>query len=309
MAIGIAEYGEREFTCNFSWDSNEIHRKIYVKDFRRIKATLDVLFGDNTNPSLKSFTPHQLPPPFDSFVVWGVAIQPIHQKSTQGSDERIGNAINIKEMLDEIPQIRGGVILDITYKPLDHKVDTNEESADYSAQVMTILSNAISQLNNSDGNENAVMWSTGHMVTNLSGIIKVIPKVELIQRKLFLKSPPTTDQVALIGCINESGMQFLNNGGIGERYWPKGTLMLSGMPTVRRWRYDGVPVFEVTVKMSANMYKDQVLGTGGGVSIDYVTWNRLFRVDKGYWDKVIFPKTNTEMYREADLNFVNFLSD
>lgn len=306
--IGIAEFGERELSGNFSWDNNEIHRKIYIKDFDQIQMVLNVLFGDPAVGSSNVYTPHQFPSPFSSFYAWGVTFTPVHQKSTYGSSDISIDVGNITTFLNNLPTIQGGVILDITYRPYDIIIGTNDESADYSAHVMTILSNAISQLRNKDGTSNALSWkSDGEMVTNLSGIIKIIPKIELISRKLFLKHPPTIEQIAKIGCVNSAEMSLTTDGNPGaQRLWPKQTLLLSGLPTVRRWRYDGQPVYEVTLKFSANMYKDLIIDDSGAEVEGYVGWNRLFRVIKGRWERVTMPPAHLlPIYPEEDLSFVN----
>lgn len=302
MATGIAAVGDREFSGNLGWENNELHRKIYVQDFTKISAVLTKLFGD-PDASGNSFTPHQFPAPFDTFHAWDVNFIPIHQKATQGSSEEFS-----LDFLDLMPVIHGGVIMDIIYKPYDFNYQSSEETADYSAQTMSIIANAIAQLNNPDGTTNALTWQYDNsQIANLQGVIKIIPKVELFQKKVFLKSAPTAEQVAMIGSVNKNDMQFLAQDNTTLRTWKSETLLLTGMPVIRRWRWDGHRVFEVHVKFAANVYEDSVAPYVGGIAA--VGWNRLYRVDKGWWDIAIMPNTDGvgTIYPSNDLSFVNYM--
>ena len=68
-------------------------------------------------------------------------------------------------------------------------------------------------------------------------------------------------------------------------------------PAIRRFRFDGGQIFEVGVKLAINNYKDK-LEDG---SVGYVTWNRLYRPNKGYWDRVLVGPAYNPLYQSTDL--------
>jgi hypothetical protein len=82
--------------------------------------------------------------------------------------------------------------------------------------------------------------------------------------------------------------------------WPEETVLLTGLPTIRRWRFDGQQVFELGCKLAINLYQDKLEDGSTG----YVTWNRLYRPAKGYWDKVQVGPDQDPLYQSDDLSQV-----
>ena len=144
-------------------------------------------------------------------------------------------------------------------------------------------------------------------------IVKVLPKIELIQKRVFLPNPPTANITALIGCVNATDVTSLfqtNSGQAANTFmlFPAGTLLLLGLPAIRKFRFDGVYVCEVGMKFAANLYQDNIaVVSGGGLANGgngYVTWNRLFHPNLGYWSKVKIGSNDTLIYPEADFNLL-----
>jgi hypothetical protein len=288
MATGISAFGERGISGVFGWENNELHRKVYLADpANQLMALLQELFGNNPGDD-----PIQFPAPFTSFRAWTVSFDTTSDKGSQGETESTGTFT----MLSNFPTVRGGVTLDITYRPLDTQ-STNyvsDEAWDFSAQVMSLIGNNFGQ------NPNNLTWSDGTPITNLTSIIKIIPKIEFLQKQVFVADLPNQTQINLIGQINDGTLFAGASGGDQKNQWPEGTVLLTGLPAVRRWRFDGQQIFEVGPKFAINMYQDQLEDGSTG----YVTWNRLYRPTKGYWDTVQVGPNQSPMYISGDLSQV-----
>ena len=287
MANGISAFGERGISGTFGWDNNELHRKVYLQDPKnQLFHLLQKLFGSNAGDET-----HKFPAPFDSFRAWTCAFDQNSDKGTQGDTEDAGDF----SMLDDFPTVRGGLVIDVTYRPMDnagyHPV--TDEGWDFSAQTMSLIGNNFGQ-----ANPQSLMWSDSSPITNLTSIIKIIPRVELMQKQVFCAHLPPIALRNLIGQVNGAPLSLGASGQGGQSQWPVGTALLTGLPVVRRWRFDAQQVFEVNIKLAVSMYQDKLEDGSTG----YVTWNRLYRPYKGYWDTVAVGPNKAPMYPSGDLS-------
>lgn len=296
MPTGISALGDRQLTGTFGWENNELHRHIYLEDPRsQLNSLLNLLLG---TPVVAEGIPLPMSFPCNStganpeygvgFFAYSVAFES-EDKGLQG-DTEVQGAFGL---LGTYPFIRGGLKLDIIYRPMQTVNATGyndwtmvaDETWDFSAQTMSLIGL------NYGGSPDQVFWSDGATpVGHLQTIAKIIPKIEFTQKRIWCWNLPNESIRSLIGCINGSPLTIGNDPGApgGKCQWPVGTALLVGLPSVRRWRFDGVPVFEVQIKLAINTFRDK-LEDG---SFDYVTWNRLFRIgdpNRGIsprWEKV-----------------------
>ena len=291
---GLSEFGDRGLSGTFGWDSNEIHRKVWLNNpADQLAPFLNALYGDPSN-----VTPKRFPSPFDSFYAHSMTFECASDHGGQGDTATPGDF----SLLDVFPTIRGGVTIDITFRPLDHQYGlyVNDEGWDFSAQTMSLIGNSFAQ-----DPAHALQWHDGTLCTNLTAIVKIIPKIEFVQRRIWCLNLPPQPIQNFIGCVNAAGISIGAAGNSTTSFWPAGTVLLTGLPTIRRWRFDGLQVFEIGIKLAINMYQD--VTESSGTAVDYVTWNRLYRpgsvAGTGFWDKVfIGPVANKiNIYREGDL--------
>ena len=236
------------------------------------------------------------PPPFGSLFAWSVAFETADRGGQGDTEGSIAAGI---DMLANFPTVRGGITLDVTYRPLDDSGLTyvSDEAWDFSAQTMSLIGN------NFSANPQSLRWDDGGgdggkgtPITNITAIVKVIPKVEFVQTLVYQQSPPEQFQAALIGSVNAGPLFAGGSTGISTSQWATGAVLLSGLPVVRRWRFDGQNWFQWGCKLSINCYQD-VIEDG---STDFVTWNRLYRPDfpgGGRWFPVLVGDSRARSIR------------
>ena len=271
MPTGISAFGDRGLAASFGNENNEVHRKVWLNDpANQLQALLQKLFG--TGPT---FEPHRFPgDTIKQFFAYRVDFQS-KENGVQGDSEAFGDF----SILDSFPAIRGGIDVDITYRPMDESGmrPVTEEAWDFSAQTMSLIGNNYGQ------NPSSLSWSDGTAITNLSAIVKIIPKIELMQKFVYGASTPNATLQGLIGSVNQDKLfcgASDNNDTPGN--FPAECVLLTGMPVIRRWRFDGQVTFEVALKFAINPYEDFCYDLG---TVAPVTWNRLYRPGLG-WDTV-----------------------
>jgi hypothetical protein len=282
---GISQIGDRTFSGTLGFENNELHRKIWVNDpLNNLVPLMQSLFGTNVSDG-----PQALPEPFDKFFAWSASFE----SEDRGSQ---GDGDDIDAVLAGFPIIRGGVMVDITYRPLDNMSSfVDDEAWDFSAQTMSLIGNNFGQ------NPQSLTWSDGTAITNITAIVKIIPKIDFVQTQVFQDSTPNQTQIALVGRVN-AGTLFAGTGSFQgtQNQWAEHTVLLTGLPVVRRWRFDGQPNFQWGIKLAINTYQDKIEDN----STDFVTWNRLYRPEKGYWDRVLIGPNSDPLYPEDDLSQV-----
>jgi hypothetical protein len=289
MSKGLSAFGNRGLSGVFGWENNEIHRRVWLDDpANQLVPLLQELFGEGDNPQVCPF-----PKPFNTFFAFSFSFDTTSDHGAQGETEDAGDF----SLLQKLPTFRGGVTIDITYRPMDNSgvEPITDEAWDFSSQVMSLIGNNFGQ-----NDPQSLKWSDGNPITNLTSIVKIIPKVELMQRRIFCPTLPNETQRKLIGQVN-AGTLTMGAAGQGQQcQWPAGTMLLVGLPSVRRWRFDGNAIFEIGPKFAVNLYQDKLEDGSTG----YVTWNRLYRPNKGYWDTVQVGPNKVPMYVGGDLTQV-----
>jgi len=293
MATGISAFGERGISGTFGFENNELHRRVYLHDpAHQLEALLqsNSLFGAQPDA-----LPGAFPPPFNTFRVFTVSFE-ADEKNVQGETETPGDF----SLLQALPKFRGGLVVDITYRPMGQGGSANQyypvmdEAWDFSAQTMSMIGNKYGSTTP------PITYSDNDPVTNLQAIIKIVPKVEFVQRQVFLGHLPPDQILQLIGQVNDHDFPIGASGGGNTQTWPAGTALCTGIPTVRRWRFDGQEVFEAHIKLAINLlYGTTENGPG------YVTWNRLYRPTKpggAIWDTVYIGNNGDTMYKPGNLS-------
>lgn len=271
---GLSAFGDKRLSGTFGWENNEIHRTVYLNDPKnQLVPLLEELFGTKDKPAPAPFCA-----PFDTFHAWSINF---NSEKTAHDTKAQGDFGTLKSL----PTMRGGMEIDITYRPMELPYSGNDtfspitdESWDYSAQVMSLVGN------NFGDNPSALVWGSLPMkkVTNLSTVLKIIPKIELVQKRIYVTELPSETDMNCIGRVNDGMVSAGRHDNHGFSRWPEGCALLTGLPTIRRWRFDGGFVAEKRIKLAINMYRDWCVDLQ---RVDYVTWNRLYRPGKG-WDTV-----------------------
>lgn len=292
MANGISAFGITGLSGHFGWESNELHLQLYLQDpANQLLPLMQKLFGLDSGKSPQMFT---FPDgwPGTSFAAWDVQFQ-CDDKGVQAQTEVQGSFI----LLDSFPTIRGGMKLDVSFRPVDislgNMVYIDDEAWDFAAQTMSLVGNNFGQ------NPNQLVWSSDlEPITNITAIVKILPKIEFAQRRVFVSSLPAPVQRQMIGSVNDGTLSAGASGDGMQEQWDPQTVLLTGLPNVRRWRFDGQQIFQSGIKLAINTYWDYLLDeeTEG-----YVTWNRLYRPDKGGWDTVLVGPNADYIYPTADL--------
>ena len=299
MAKGISAFGEKGFSGVFSWENNELHRRMYLADpAKQLFPLMTKLLNADGNGQGRKF-----PAPFNTFYVFSVTFDLNDAHGAQGETETQGDF----SLLDSFPKIRGGLTLDITYRPIDvHDFNpTTEEGWDFSSQTMSMVGNNYGP-REQPTNTRQLRWKSSDVgdytdppyVTNITSIVKVIPKVELVQRKVWCLGLPRDDQLGCIGQVNNAPIHIGAKGDSGYKLWQPETVLLLGLPTIRRWRFDNKMIFEVGIKLAINVYKAKIEDG----STDFVTWNRLYRHEHGYWDRILCGPHSDDLYVKSDIS-------
>ena len=268
--------GYRDLHGHLGQESNEIVREFYVQDFAGLTILLQQLLGTPQGVGADSgqYFPSQCPFA-PGFYCTDVDFEPLKEGCIQGSmhvsltDENVYTFLNQTENLNPA----GGLKVTATYRPMTDGLQS-DEMLDYSGQVMSIISNAPAQDKNF-----AMTWEDGTPASQLKGMTKIIPKLEIIQKTIYLTNPPPDNVVELIGSVNAIPFSIITADSQGNlAQWEGETLLFMAMPSIRRWRWDGNLMYECTVKLAAMVFQDTIYDGLGGTTYDFVGWNRLYNV-------------------------------
>lgn len=299
--------GNKDIHYHLGWEVNELTRTFYCSDTSKLPAIFTKLLGDPYTGKL----PHQHPAPFINFYCVDLDVQPVDKKSVQGS---VYDFTTLNTFFDQLETVRGGVNIVATYRPWANEGNLNtitDEQFDISAQTMSLIGNNYAQ-----DPQNALHWEHKDaqgkpaLVTNLKAIVKLLPKIDLMQKRVFLNRVPIT---LPLGQTNIADFSFTPAGNNALQVWPAQTLLLMSCPTQRRLWWDGGFATEITIKMAANIFFDTVaiVGYSGAPAPglkDYVTWNRLYNAQLGYWEKVFVGQNNSPLYPATDFSVLNAIS-
>ena len=306
--LGFPKLGYRNTNWSFGFDTNEIRREFYCGDeaseYPMLYQMIYILLGD----PYQSILPHAHPTPYSNFRCCQVQVDPINPKSIQGSTYDALSKDSIQTFLDTWETNNGGWKVIATYRPWFKKEGSIEvitdETYDFTAQTMALIGNNV----NTDP-ENGLHWASkdangkGILVTNLKTITKIIPKIEILQKRVFLKNVPNLTTQSLIGSVNLTGYKLGQQDNNNMVFYPSETLLFLGCPVVRKHRFDDKTMFECSLKFAANLYRDKT--DGGYTGQDYVTWNRLFRPETGTWERMLMGALDEPLYPKNDFTMID----
>jgi hypothetical protein len=304
MASGISVFGITGLRGQFGWESNELHLQLYLLDpNNQLYPLMQKLFGTNPGDQPLLFPFPDSWGNTTNFAAWDVQFE-AEEKGVQSETESLENFL----LLESFPFIQGGLKLDVLFRPIDlslgtHGIFIDDEAWDFAAQTMSLVGNNFGQ------NPNQLVWASDKTpITNITAIVKIIPKIEFAQRRVFASGTWAPVQYQMIGSVNQAILAAGASGDGMTENWPEQTVLLTGLPVVRRWRFDGQQIFQQGVKLAINATYDYCLDTG---MTQYVTWNRLYRATNAAgtasgWDTIyVGPKktdgTYNTLYQLADL--------
>lgn len=153
-----------------------------------------------------------------------------------------------------------------------------------------------------------------------NNVVKVFPEMKYVLVRHFVVNEPLIAYSKLIGRVNYTAMR------IGRKTWPSETLRLDGVHTSQRVTNLGIKYFEMQYTFGVQpVYDNIAIDTEVTDSSDprivtvrsntqkaYVGWNRIYRGDRGLWDRLISynPVTNAndrQLY-EYDTDIVQTIS-
>jgi len=291
MADQFSNYGWTDIDWSFG-ENNVLRDTFYMRDAGNIEMLLNLLLGNVISQDAK-ITPASHPR-FPSFYCKQVNIVPIDRKGVQNG---VSTDSNWQEGLATAPNIVNGIKIMTEWAPMA-SYHVTEETWDFSAQSMAVIANAKSQ-----DPTLAIKWQDGVTpCTSMQGVMKSIPKAELVQKKVLLAQVPSILRAACIGSVNQVAYDFMQSDQLTLRNWAANTLLCVGLPMVRKWHFDGTPRWEASVKMAGNLLQDNIVGPSGTTVKGQVTWEMLYRVEYDRWEEVKIGKNNTKLYPEQDFS-------
>ena len=128
-----------------------------------------------------------------------------------------------------------------------------------------------------------------------NNVVKVFPEMKLVTVRHFVINEPLIAYSKLIGRVNYAQMK------IGRKIWPPETMRLDGVHSSQRLTNLGLKYFEIqytfaiqpvwdNIATSAEVLSStdpRVVTTRSTTQKAYVGWNRIYRGDRGLWDRLI----------------------
>jgi hypothetical protein len=132
---------------------------------------------------------------------------------------------------------------------------------------------------------------------------KSIPTIEYTLVRMFGTKIPYKAITELMGRVNENPVV------IAGRQWASETVRFDGIAATRAISTRGFKFYEITYKFAIMPLVDKVavspdfapsptypLGQPGETIIAAVGWNRVYRPDRGYWERVYVRDTDPKIY-------------
>ena len=165
------------------------------------------------------------------------------------------------------------------------EMDLATQSFDVSAQQLT-LPGAYFRFQNSP---------KLNMSMTMANAVKVMPQMKYVCTRHLVVNKPLNAMLSLVGRVNSA--QFT----IGKTIFPQESLRFEGGTTTQKITNLGVKCDEVQYTFSVQPVHDLVatsaetvdssdpkkVTTPSSVTSGFVGWNRIYRADRGYWDKVL----------------------
>lgn len=128
----------------------------------------------------------------------------------------------------------------------------------------------------------------------INPITKTIPTLKLVFARHLVVTRPINAITSLIGRINYSSFR------IGTTSWPAETVRFDGATSTQKVTNLGIKFYEITYTFSIMPVFDRiaiskedynsdpkVLTTKSQTTRAYVGWNRVFRADRNFWDRLV----------------------
>ena len=302
MAGTLSDYGWKDIDWSFGLENNQLISTFYLADATQLEAVLGKLFGTEATGNIYLPMPH---PRFSTFFATDVNIKDL---AVIGNDN--GNTGWLSSI--QAPENIRGLNLTVTFKPMLYGVTgygsaqqqygiAAEEEIEFSAQIMSVLSNTPAK-----DNKHCMQWSGGAMggkpCSNMRGIQRTVPKTTIIQKRILSTAPPqfgVGTQGECIGCVNQDPYKIIGLDSNNTPTFDAGCVLASALPARRRFRFDGLPCWEYSMKYEIFSLVD-IIEDGTNAS---VTWQRLYNNDNAppCWNKVVY-NDGTPLYRTINMN-------
>jgi hypothetical protein len=133
-------------------------------------------------------------------------------------------------------------------------------------------------------------------------ITKTIPQIKMVFARHLVINRPVNAITSLIGRINYSSFR------IGPTTWPAETLRFDGANTRQKITNLGIKFNEITYTFSVmpvfaniatsnevvNVSDPKIVNQKSTLKKAYVGWNRFWRGDRGYWDRLVAQSDDPE---------------
>jgi hypothetical protein len=128
-----------------------------------------------------------------------------------------------------------------------------------------------------------------------TNVVKTMPQITSINTRNFVVNRPLNAMVALYGRVNYYSFR------VGGITWPAETLRYDGSSCTQKITNQGVKFFELQHKFAVQPIYDRyatssetvsatdpsIITVAGTTDIGFVGWNRIYRPDRDYWDRVV----------------------
>lgn len=143
--------------------------------------------------------------------------------------------------------------------------------------------------------------------------VKVIPQMKTVFVRHFVINRPLNAINALIGRVNYSSFR------VGTATWPSETLRFDGANTSQKITNLGIKFHEIQYQFSVMPAYDNIATSDEAVDANdpkiivtpstttkaFVGWNRIYRADRGYWDRVVAKDPLTGTYNKQMYDYDN----
>lgn len=164
-----------------------------------------------------------------------------------------------------------------------NEMDLANQSTDISAQQLTLPSSYFFFLN------------SPNLPLGLAGVnaVKTMPNMKYVVARSQVVNEPIDAYTKLVGRINRNPFR------IGRRTWQAETLRLDGVTTSQKITNLGFKYYDIQYTFAVQPAYDyvatsvetvdssdpKIVTTPSTVGTDFVGWNRVFRADRGFWDR------------------------
>jgi len=172
------------------------------------------------------------------------------------------------------------------------EIELASQSFDFSAQQLTLPMNHF---------ECKYGYNTNTALLANVNSTKVIPRIDYTLQRHYVARRPISAITSLLGRINKSSFN------LGVAVWPAETLRFDGASVQQKITTDGFKFFDITYKFSIMPIYDKVaktkevvdannktkITTASQTELAFVGWNRIYRPDRAFWDKLQETKDTT----------------